>query len=63
MERRDFEGEIVAGRRAEARRRFAELSFTHRREFAEWVGGAKKQETRDRRAAKAIEMLLIGETR
>ena len=47
----------------EARGLYDGLSYTHRREFAEWVGGAKKQETRDRRAARSIEMLQSGETR
>ena len=36
------------------------LAFTHRREYAEWVGTAKKPETRERRAAKAAEMLRAG---
>ena len=36
------------------------LAFTHRREYAEWVGSAKKPETRERRAAKAAEMLRAG---
>ena len=36
------------------------LAFTHRREYAEWVAGAKKAETRERRAAKAAEMLRGG---
>src|SRR5690242_10049980 len=31
------------------------LSFTHRREYAEWVAGAKQAGTRERRAAKAAE--------
>ena len=48
---------------ADVRTRFDTLSYTHRREFAEWVAAAKRQETRDRRAAKAIEMLLEGTTR
>lgn len=39
---------------------FDALAFTHRREYAEWVGGAKREETRARRAAKAIEMLRAG---
>ena len=46
-----------------ARERYEALSYTHRREFAEWVAEAKKQETRDRRAAGAVEMLLEGRTR
>lgn len=46
-----------------ARSIFDGLSFTHRREFAEWVAEAKKQETRDRRAQKAIEMMVEGKTR
>ena len=36
---------------------FESLAFTHRKEYARWVGGAKKQETRDARASKAIQML------
>ncbi|MEN3359954.1 MAG: hypothetical protein V7637_3936 [Mycobacteriales bacterium] len=36
------------------------LAFTHRREYATWVGEAKKAETRERRAAKAVEMLRAG---
>lgn len=44
-----------------AEARFQKLSFTHRREFAEWVGNAKKAETRLRRAGKAVEMILSGQ--
>jgi Bacteriocin-protection, YdeI or OmpD-Associated/Domain of unknown function (DUF1905) len=36
------------------------LAFTHRREYAEWVGSAKQAATRERRAAKAAEMLRAG---
>ena len=43
-----------------AREAFDALSFTHRREYANWIAEAKKTETRDRRAAKAIEMLREG---
>jgi hypothetical protein len=45
---------------AEARQRYDPLSFTHRREYARWVGEAKRQETRDRRAARSVAMLLGG---
>lgn len=45
-----------------SRAAFDRLSFTHRREFAEWVGGAKRQETRDRRAVRTVEMLRTGQT-
>lgn len=48
---------------AEAGRRFEALSYTHRKEFATWVGEAKRQDTRDRRAAKAVAMIRAGETR
>ena len=47
----------------QAEARYDALSYTHRKEFASWVGEAKKQETRDRRAVKAVEMILAGETR
>lgn len=50
-------------RDAAVRDRFETLSYTHRREFAEWVAEAKKQETRDRRAARAVELILDGRTR
>jgi hypothetical protein len=33
------------------------LSFTHRREYAEWIAEAKKEETRRRRAERAVELL------
>lgn len=39
---------------------FEALAFTHRREYAEWVGEAKRAETRERRAAQAVERLRAG---
>ena len=44
----------------DARRAFERLSFTHRREYAEWIAEAKRDQTRERRAAKALEMLRGG---
>jgi uncharacterized protein YdeI (YjbR/CyaY-like superfamily) len=43
-----------------AKHAFEQLSFTHRREYATWIAEAKKEETRERRAGKAIEMLREG---
>jgi hypothetical protein len=45
---------------AELRETSDALAFTHRREYAEWVATAKKPETRERRAAKAADMLRAG---
>lgn len=45
---------------ARARDRFEKLSPGHQRAYIEWIGEAKKPETRKRRARKAIEMLLDG---
>jgi hypothetical protein len=45
----------------EAKAAFEGLSYTHRKEYAEWIAGAKRDETRQRRLAKAIEMLRAGE--
>ena len=42
---------------------FDALSFTHRREYAEWVAEAKREETRHRRAAKTVEGLRAGKVR
>jgi uncharacterized protein YdeI (YjbR/CyaY-like superfamily) len=36
------------------------LSYTHRKEYARWVGEAKKEQTRMARAAKAVRMLEQG---
>ena len=44
----------------DARATFDALSFTHRREYAEWVAEAKRAETRARRAERAVEMLREG---
>jgi hypothetical protein len=43
-----------------ARAAFDALAFTHRREYASWIAEAKREETRVRRAARAIEMLREG---
>jgi len=46
-----------------AKAAFDGLAFTHRKEFARWVAEAKREETRERRVAQAIEMLCEGKTR
>jgi hypothetical protein len=43
-----------------AKRVFDGLAYTHRKEYARWVGEAKKAETRERRVGKTIEMLRAG---
>jgi hypothetical protein len=44
----------------EAKAAFEKLSYTHKREYVMWIEEAKKEETRQRRIAKAIEMLKQG---
>jgi Bacteriocin-protection, YdeI or OmpD-Associated/Domain of unknown function (DUF1905) len=39
---------------------FDGLSYTHRREYAEWITEAKRDETRRRRVAQAVELLRDG---
>jgi len=39
---------------------FEKLSYTHRKEYVRWITEAKKEETRARRLAKAVEMLKDG---
>jgi hypothetical protein len=43
-----------------AKAAFEALAFTHRKEYARWVAEAKRQETRDRRVSRALEMLREG---
>jgi len=45
---------------ATARAAFERLSVTNRREYANWVAEARRDETRERRASQAIEMLREG---
>jgi Bacteriocin-protection, YdeI or OmpD-Associated/Domain of unknown function (DUF1905) len=40
---------------------FEEFSFTHRREYAEWVTGAKRPETRTKRIAETVRRVQTGE--
>jgi hypothetical protein len=51
-------GEALAA--AGAREEFDALSYTHRREYVRWIEEAKRDETRERRVAKAVEMLRDG---
>jgi hypothetical protein len=41
--------------------RFEEFSFTHRREYAEWVAGAKRPGTRTKRVAETVRRVQTGE--
>src|SRR3954452_21782812 len=43
--------------------KFDAMAFTHRKEYARWVAEAKREETRERRIAQAIDMIRAGKTR
>jgi hypothetical protein len=45
----------------EAKAFFDKLSYTHQREYVMWINEAKREETRQNRMAKAIEMLKKGQ--
>jgi hypothetical protein len=40
---------------------FRVLSYSHQKEFANWIADAKRTETRERRVAKAVMMIASGE--
>jgi len=42
---------------------FDDFSPSHRREYIEWITGAKSDETRQRRLAQAIEWMAEGKSR
>ncbi len=46
-----------------ARAAFEGLAYSHRKEYARWIDEAKRDETRRRRAAQAVELLRQGRTR
>jgi hypothetical protein len=43
-----------------AQNAFDRLSFSHRKEYVQWIESAKKAETRKRRVHRAIEMITTG---
>lgn len=45
-----------------AKSAFDGLAYSHRKEYARWVAEAKREETRERRVAKALEMLHDSKT-
>jgi hypothetical protein len=52
-----LDGDRVAGAA------FNALAYTHRKEYARWIGDAKREETRQRRVGQALELLREGKTR
>lgn len=46
-----------------ARATFAKFPFSHKKEYVEWIAGAKKDETRNRRIAQAVEWMAAGKSR
>lgn len=46
--------------RPDAAARFERMSYTHRKEYAQWITDAKRPETRARRLAKAVELIAEG---
>jgi hypothetical protein len=49
----------VFSKNKEAKELFDKLSYTHRKEYINWITEAKKTETRANRVVKCIEMLLM----
>jgi len=45
----------------EAKSFFEKLSYTHQKEYVQWIMGAKKEETRQSRVLKTIELLTKGQ--
>jgi len=45
-----------------ARSTWNRLSYSHRKEYADWINDAKRADTRARRVVKSIEMLNAGKT-
>ena len=52
---------LAADPQAEAS--FEQMAFSHRKEYARWIGEAKQEETRQRRVEQALEMIRAGKTR
>ena len=46
-----------------AKAAFDKLAVSHRKEYARWIAEAKRDETRQRRVAQAVEMIKAGKSR
>ena len=57
----DFASALAGNARANAT--FDGLAPSHRREYLEWITGAKREETRAKRIAQAVEWLAEGKKR
>lgn len=55
---KDFK--MALGNNSDARAAFEKFSYSHKKEWVDWITQAKKRETRARRIAKAIAVLLKG---
>jgi hypothetical protein len=51
---------IALAKSPAAQQSFEALSYSHRKEYVDWILGAKRQDTRERRIHKAVEMLVAG---
>ncbi len=49
--------QLVMAKNAHAKAAFERLSFSHQREYVQWIESAKKEETRDRRIKKLLDEL------
>jgi hypothetical protein len=56
----ELPGDLETALDPTTRATFDGLSFTHRREYVRWIEDAKREETRKRRIAKAVELLRDG---
>lgn len=56
----DVPADLEAALDGEAREAFERMSYTHRKEYADWIMEAKRPETRKRRVAKAVQMIREG---
>lgn len=61
----DVPAELAAALAADpvAAKAFEGLAYSHRKEYAVWVADAKREETRQRRVAQAVERLREGRSR
>ena len=53
----------VLNNNPKAKEIFDTFSYTHKKEYVQWIEGAKKQETRENRITKAIEQIGGGKKR
>ena len=53
---------VALGKNAKAKKTFENFSYSHKKEYVDWIADAKREETRKARLKKTIQWLAVGKS-